>query len=94
MQGHLGAFLVDVDPALRVDLPENSRIEYKFEVVRGEHGEWITDPFNPVKAADPFGANSVAQTLAWNMPFSTMLTRPTSRPHMHMSVSWIPSSSR
>ena len=46
---------------LRVELPENSRIEYKFAVVRDGREEWILDPLNPVRAADPFGANSVAQ---------------------------------
>jgi enterochelin esterase family protein len=46
---------------LRVELPENSRIEYKFEVERDGEQEWILDPLNPLRAADPFGANSVAQ---------------------------------
>jgi len=57
---------------LRIDLPVNSRIEYKFEVVRGERGEWITDPFNPVKAADPFGANSVCQGYGYERPEWTL----------------------
>ena len=46
---------------LRVEVPENSRIEYKFERVRDGQEEWILDPLNPWQAADPFGANSVAQ---------------------------------
>lgn len=46
---------------LRVELPENSRIEYKFEVVRDGREEWILDPLNPLQASDPFGANSVAR---------------------------------
>ena len=33
---------------LRVELPENSRIEYKFEVVRDGQEEWILDPLNPL----------------------------------------------
>jgi enterochelin esterase-like enzyme len=53
---------------LRIDLPRNSRIEYKFEVVRGERSEWITDPLNEVKAADPFGANSVCQGYGYEPP--------------------------
>jgi enterochelin esterase family protein len=57
---------------LRIDLPRNSRIEYKFEVVRGEHGEWITDPLNPHKAADPFGANSVCQGFGYQRPQWTL----------------------
>jgi enterochelin esterase family protein len=53
---------------LRVELPENSRIEYKFEVVRDGQGEWILDPLNPLTAADPFGANSVAQGYGYERP--------------------------
>ncbi len=57
---------------LRIDLPPNSRIEYKFEVVRGERGAWITDPLNPVTAADPFGANSVCQGFGYERPEWTL----------------------
>lgn len=57
---------------LRIDLPANSRIEYKFEVVRGEQGQWTTDPLNPVKAADPFGANSVCQGYGYERPEWTL----------------------
>jgi enterochelin esterase family protein len=64
---------------LRIDLPANSRIEYKFEVVRGERREWITDPLNPHKAADPFGANSVCQGFGYERPPWT-LPDPQSRP--------------
>jgi enterochelin esterase family protein len=53
---------------LRVELPENSRIEYKFEVVRDGQEEWILDPLNPLQAADPFGANSVAQGMGYARP--------------------------
>ncbi len=54
--------------ALHIDLPENSRVEYKFEVIRGGTSEWITDPLNPVKATDPFGANSVCQGYGYRRP--------------------------
>ena len=57
---------------LRIDLPPNSRIEYKFDVVRGERSEWITDPLNPHKAADPYGANSVAQGFGYERPGWTL----------------------
>ncbi|HZF27070.1 MAG TPA: alpha/beta hydrolase-fold protein [Steroidobacteraceae bacterium] len=57
---------------LRIDLPANSRIEYKFEVVRGPDSEWITDPLNPLKAADPFGANSVCQGYGYERPDWTL----------------------
>jgi len=54
--------------SLRVELPQNSRIEYKFEVVRDGQAEWILDPLNPLSAADPFGANSVAQGYGYERP--------------------------
>jgi enterochelin esterase family protein len=54
--------------ALRLDLPERSRFEYKFEVRHGGASEWITDPLNPHKAADPFGANSVCQGYGYEAP--------------------------
>lgn len=44
---------------LEVELPRRSRIEYKLEVDRSGHTEWIRDPLNPRLAHDPFGANSV-----------------------------------
>jgi enterochelin esterase family protein len=54
--------------ALRLDLPEQSRFEYKFEVRHGDASEWLTDPLNPNKAADPFGANSVCQGWGYVAP--------------------------
>ena len=42
-----------------MDFPEESRIEYKFEVSRNGQTEWILDPVNPKIAHDPFGGNSV-----------------------------------
>jgi enterochelin esterase-like enzyme len=53
---------------LRVELPENSRIEYKLEIVRGGQADWIVDPLNPLQAADPFGANSVARGHGYRQP--------------------------
>lgn len=47
---------------LTLELPPNSRVEYKFGLRRGEHVRWIRDPLNPRLAHDPFGANSVCQT--------------------------------
>lgn len=51
-----------------VQLPESSRIEYKFEIVRGPSREWIRDPFNHAMARDPFGANSVCHTAGHEVP--------------------------
>ncbi len=53
---------------LRLDFPEQSRFEYKYEVLHGGASEWITDPLNPHKAADPFGANSVCQGFGYRTP--------------------------
>jgi enterochelin esterase-like enzyme len=50
------------------DLPAGSRVEYKLEVVRGGHGEWMEDPLNPNRARDPFGANSVAHGTGYTVP--------------------------
>lgn len=53
---------------LDVEIPPRSRVEYKLEVRRGEHNEWIRDPLNPHKARDPFGANSVLQGEGYDIP--------------------------
>ena len=65
---------------LDVEVPERSRIEYKFEIRRGEHNKWIRDPLNPHLARDPFGANSVLQGSGYELPEWTredpIMTRP------------------
>ncbi|HRC58237.1 MAG TPA: alpha/beta hydrolase-fold protein [Kofleriaceae bacterium] len=53
---------------LSLEIPANSRIEYKLEVVRNGHGEWRQDPLNPHRARDPFGANSVAHGSGYRVP--------------------------
>ncbi|MBX7100378.1 MAG: hypothetical protein K1X89_21855 [Myxococcaceae bacterium] len=53
---------------LTLELPGGSRVEYKLEVVRHGHGEWIQDPLNANKARDPFGANSVAHGEGYEIP--------------------------
>ena len=60
------------DWVLRIDLPPNSRIEYKFEIVRDGRVAWITDPANPLQASDPFGANSVVQGFGYVRPDWTL----------------------
>ena len=57
---------------LRLELPESSRIEYKLEIVRDGREDWILDPLNPLRAADPFGANSVAQGHGYQRPDWTL----------------------
>jgi enterochelin esterase family protein len=51
-----------------LEVPPNSRVEYKFEVFRRGHSAWIEDPLNPHRARDPFGANSVLQTDGYEVP--------------------------
>jgi enterochelin esterase family protein len=53
---------------LTLQLPAGSRVEYKLEVVRNGHGEWVQDPLNPNHARDPFGANSVAHGTGYEIP--------------------------
>ena len=51
-----------------LELPEGSRVEYKFEIVRGAMHQWIHDPLNDQLARDPFGANSVCQGPGYEVP--------------------------
>ncbi len=53
---------------ISLEIPANSRVEYKFEIHRNGHGEWIEDPLNPNRARDPFGANSVLQSAGYVSP--------------------------
>jgi enterochelin esterase-like enzyme len=54
------------------ELPEQSRVEYKFEVVRDGHGELVLDPLNHHLAHDPFGANSVCHGVEYEVPDWTL----------------------
>ncbi len=51
-----------------LELPENSRVEYKFEVRRRGRKRLIQDPLNPHVAPDPFGANSVCHSAGYELP--------------------------
>jgi len=53
---------------LVMELPPDSRIEYKLQ--RAHHGkiDWLLDPLNPHKASDPFGENSVCHTTGYEIP--------------------------
>jgi len=53
---------------LTMEIPHNSRVEYKLEIHRGGNSTWIEDPLNPNRARDPFGANSVLQTEGYSVP--------------------------
>jgi enterochelin esterase family protein len=51
------------------EMPEGSRVEYQFEIVRGEHREeYINDPLNPRLAHGPFGASSVCAATGYEVP--------------------------
>jgi enterochelin esterase family protein len=47
-----------------VEIPPRSRVEYKLE----RDGQLIEDPLNPLRARDPFGANSVVHTPGYEVP--------------------------
>lgn len=51
-----------------LELPEGSRIEYKFNVIQDGRENWINDPLNPLQASDPFGTNSVCQGYGYRTP--------------------------
>lgn len=53
---------------LKLSLPPQSRVEYKFEVVQHGNGQWMEDALNPNRARDPFGANSVAHGAGYKAP--------------------------
>ncbi|MDQ6715409.1 MAG: alpha/beta hydrolase-fold protein [Actinomycetota bacterium] len=55
--------------SVTIELPEGSRVEYQFEVVRGEHrDEHVNDPLNPRLAHGPFGASSVCAAMGYVVP--------------------------
>lgn len=64
---------------LVVEIPANSRVEYKLNVVSGREHHWVRDPLNPVTARDPFGANSVVHSLGHEQPEWTLYD-PEARP--------------
>ena len=55
-----------------LELPPESRVEYKFEIKRRGRRRLIEDPLNPHKAADPFGANSVCHSAGYEVPEWTL----------------------
>jgi enterochelin esterase family protein len=57
---------------LTMDLPQGSRFEYKFEVVKDGGRDLLLDALNDVVAQDPFGANSVCQGYGYTRPAWTL----------------------
>lgn len=64
---------------LTMEVPRNSRVEYKYELHRAAGNQWIEDPLNPNRARDPFGANSVLQSEGYEAPSWTEVSE-VSRP--------------
>jgi len=58
--------------ALTMELPDKSRFEYKFEVIRKGTRQLVLDELNGVLAHDPFGANSVCQGYGYERPDWTL----------------------
>jgi enterochelin esterase-like enzyme len=50
------------------DLPEGSRVEYRLEVVHGDHVDNVEDPRNPHHAHNPYGSNSVVHGTGYAVP--------------------------
>ena len=58
---------------LVLSVPDGSRLEYQFQVRRGDHVEWCNDPLNRHHAYSPFGATSLCfahgyTTPGWTQP--------------------------
>ncbi len=61
--------LADTDVwSLTLELPERSRIEYKYDIHVDGQRRWVHDPFNPLIARDPYGFNSVCATEGYETP--------------------------
>lgn len=53
---------------LDLPLPDGSRLEYKLEVQRDHHADWVNDPLNPLTTSNPFGTNSVCRGYGYVVP--------------------------
>jgi len=51
-----------------VEIPPESRVEYQFEIRRGEHWERFNDPRNPRIARSPVGDSSVCHGAGYEVP--------------------------
>ena len=58
--------------ALTMELPDLSRFEYKFEVIKNGNSQLVLDELNGVLAHDPYGANSVCQGYGYKRPTWTL----------------------
>lgn len=53
---------------LRLPVENDGRFEYKLAIRRNGHDALMLDPKNQMRAGDPFGENSVCQTLGYSAP--------------------------
>jgi enterochelin esterase family protein len=53
---------------LELPLPDEARLEYKLEVQRDHHSDWVNDPLNPLTTSNPFGTNSVCRGFGYRVP--------------------------
>ena len=53
---------------LALELPNDARVEYKYEVQRFGNKTWERDPLNDRQAFDPFGSNSVCPMGGYSEP--------------------------
>jgi len=53
---------------LELPLPDGARLEYKLEVQRDHHADWVNDPLNPLTSTNPFGTNSVCRGYGYLVP--------------------------
>jgi enterochelin esterase-like enzyme len=51
-----------------VEIPADSRVEYQFELRRGDHWERFNDPVNPNIARSPVGNSSACFTAGYEVP--------------------------
>lgn len=62
---HLAMIADDGTWHVDLHLPDDARIEYRFEIRRGNRYESTLDPSNPETATNPFGENSVLRGSAY-----------------------------
>ena len=53
---------------LRLEVEDEGRFEYKLAIWKNGHEHLVTDPHNPLRAADPFGENSECRTWGYERP--------------------------
>ncbi|MEJ2257224.1 MAG: alpha/beta hydrolase-fold protein [Woeseiaceae bacterium] len=53
---------------LRLEVEDEGRFEYKLAIRDDGHEHLVTDPYNPLRAQDPFGENSECRTWGYERP--------------------------